>query len=170
MVEDQIFLDYTETHLFDLDNSYTEGEFMQDIFFYVELLFTVILSFAVVISLFGLTSSAYSTIVERMREVGIIETLGLRKQRVVNMFIIESEIIMVSAALMGAIVGIALVAIFYWQIAEFSSFPVFSAFTIPWDTIGIELIIAGIACLISMLFLVKRVQKKSIIEIFRETM
>lgn len=170
MIEEQIILDYGETHLFDMDNSYTQGEMMRQIFFYIELLFTLILSFAVVISLFGLTSAAYSTIVERMREVGIIETLGLRKLRVSNMFIIESEIIMVSAALMGAIVGITLVAIFYWQIASFSSFPVFSAFTIPWDTIAIELAVAGIACLISMLFLVKRVQRKSIIEIFRETL
>jgi ABC-type antimicrobial peptide transport system permease subunit len=154
-------------HLF---NTYRQGQFAQDIFVIVETLFTIILTFAVVISLFGLTAGAYSTILERTREVGIIETLGLRKRSVTNMFTLESEIIMTSAAINGAVIGLILVALFYWQIAAFSTFPVMSVFSIPYDTIAIELGIAAIVCFISMQFLVKNVQRMELIEIFRKTL
>ncbi|MBN2150783.1 MAG: ABC transporter permease, partial [Candidatus Lokiarchaeota archaeon] len=151
-------------------NSFRQGQFAQEIFAIVELLFTIILTFAVIISLFGLTAGAYSTILERTREVGIIETLGLRKFSVSGMFILESEIIMVSAAVNGSIIGVILVGLFYWQIAAFSTFPVMSVFSIPYLTIAIELIIAGVVCLLSMLALVKNVQRMDLIEIFRKTM
>ncbi|MHA1368324.1 MAG: FtsX-like permease family protein [Promethearchaeota archaeon] len=157
-------------YLLDMDNTFTQGSFARDIFSIVEVLFLSILTFAIIISLFGLTSSAYSTILERTREIGIIETLGLRKSKVANMFIIESEIIMISAALNGAIIGILLTALFYWQMSAFSSFPIWTAYEIPWDIITIELGIAFIACIISMKFLVRRIQKMELIEIFRTTL
>jgi putative ABC transport system permease protein len=155
---------------FHVDNSYRQGQFAQDIFAIVEALFTVILTFAVVISLFGLTAGAYSTILERTREVGIIETLGLRKRSVTNMFTLESEIIMTSAAINGSVIGLILVGLFYWQIAAFSTFPVMSVFTIPYDTIAIELGVAALVCFLSMQSLVKNVQRMELIEIFRKTL
>jgi len=151
-------------------NSYRQGRMQQTIFMVIEALFTLILTFAVIISLFGLTSSAYSTILERTREVGIIETLGLHKRSVGNMFTLESEIIMSSAAINGSVIGIILVALFFWQIAAFQSFPVMSVFDIPYDIIGIELGVAALVCLISMKGLVKKVQRQEIMEIFRKTM
>jgi ABC-type antimicrobial peptide transport system permease subunit len=161
---------YDSVYNFHVDNSYRQGQFAQDIFAIVEALFTVILTFAVVISLFGLTAGAYSTILERTREVGIIETLGLRKRSVTNMFTLESEIIMTSAAINGSVIGLILVGLFYWQIAAFSTFPVMSVFTIPYDTIAIELGVAALVCFLSMQSLVKNVQRMELIEIFRKTL
>ncbi|MBD3188257.1 FtsX-like permease family protein [Candidatus Bathyarchaeota archaeon] len=169
-LEQKIIEDYEDDYIMDLDNSFSQGQFEQMIFGYVEALFLLILSFAVIISLFGLTSSAYSTILERTREVGVIETLGLKKPNVASMFILESEIIMFSAAINGAIVGTILTAIFYWQLDSFSSFPIMSVYSVPWSTLLIELAVAGIACLIGMKLLVRRVQKMELIDIFRKTM
>nr|MDO8109964.1 FtsX-like permease family protein [Candidatus Sigynarchaeota archaeon] len=157
-------------YTFHTHNSFRQGQFMQQIFSIIEILFIVILTFSVIISLFGLAASAYSTILERTREVGIVETLGLRKGQVATMFLIESEIIMVSAAINGAIIGTILVGIFYWQIAAFSTFPVLSAFRVPFDIIIIELIVAAIVCAIAMGGLVKRVQRMELMEIFRKTL
>ncbi|MEX2714876.1 MAG: FtsX-like permease family protein [Candidatus Sigynarchaeota archaeon] len=161
---------YENKYIFRSLNSFRQGQFAQQIFSIVETLFTVILTFAVIISLFGLTAGAYSTILERTREVGIIETLGLRKRSVKNMFTLESEIIMTSAALNGSVIGLILVALFYWQIAAFSKFPVMSVFAIPYDTIAIELGIAALVCFLSMQGLVKNIQKMELIEIFRKTL
>lgn len=169
-LERQIRETYKDTHLFLTYNSFRQGRFMQTIFGAIEALFLVILTFAVVISLFGLSSSAYSTILERTREVGIIETLGLRKKKVSNMFIIESEIIMSSAAINGAIIGILLTWLFYSQLDAFSSFPVLAAYTIPWATIAIELAVAAIVCALTMKLLVRRVQRMELMEIFRKTL
>ncbi|MHA1792758.1 MAG: ABC transporter permease [Promethearchaeota archaeon] len=170
IVERAIKEKYEDSYVFDTDNSFREGQFQKTIFGYVEILFLIILTFAVIISLFGLISAAYSTILERTREIGIIETLGLRKRNIANMFIIESEIIMISAALNGSLIGIILTAIFYLQMDAFSSFPIISVYTIPWNTIFLELGIAAIACLIAMKLLVRRVQKMELIEIFRKTL
>ncbi|NMC08010.1 MAG: ABC transporter permease [Candidatus Lokiarchaeota archaeon] len=151
-------------------NSYRQGGFAQEIFAIVEALFTIILTFAVIISLFGLTSGSYSTILERTREVGIIETLGLRKRSVGNMFTLESEIIMTSAAINGSIIGLILVWLFYSQIAAFSTFPVMSVFSIPYGIIAIELGVAALVCFFSMKGLVKNVQRMELIDIFRKTL
>ncbi|MHA1682621.1 MAG: FtsX-like permease family protein [Promethearchaeota archaeon] len=169
-VEKQILDQYDDSYIIDTDNSYTSGSFMDSIFGYVNLLFLLILTFAVVISLFGLTSAAYSTILERTREVGVIETLGLKKNNVSKMFIMESEIIMFSSAINGAIVGIILTYLFFWQMDSFSSFPIMSVYSVPWKTIFFELLVAGLACWLSMLKLVKRVQRMELIEIFRKTL
>ncbi len=169
-LRDSLINTYDNQYVFRLDNSITEGEETQLIFSIIELLFTMILTFAVIISLFGLTAGAYSTILERTREVGIIETLGLRKRSVGNMFTLESEIIMTSAALNGSVIGIILVALFFWQIAAFNTFPLMSVFAIPYDIIGIELGVAALVCFLSMKSLVKNVQRMELIEIFRKTL
>ncbi len=169
-LQDNLVNIYDNQYVFRLDNSITEGEDTQLIFSIIELLFTMILTFAVIISLFGLTAGAYSTILERTREVGIIETLGLRKRSVGNMFTLESEIIMTSAALNGSVIGIILVALFFWQIAAFNTFPLMSVFAIPYDIIAIELGVAALVCFLSMKSLVKNVQRMELIEIFRKTL
>src|SRR5271157_436708 len=161
---------YSESYLFHTYDTYRQGSMMTQIYSTINILFTVILTFTVIISLFGLTSSAYSTILERTREVGIIETLGLKKRSVANMFLIESETIMVSAAINGANIGMIMIFLFYWEIAAFSPFPIMSVFQIPWSTLGLELGIAAIVCAIAMKLLVLRVQRMELIEIFRKTM
>lgn len=161
---------YSQSYLYHIYDSYRQGQSAVQIYSTINTLFTVILTIAVIISMFGLTSAAYSTILERTREVGIIETLGLKKRSVANMFLIESEVIMVSAAINGALIGMILIFLFYWEIAAFSSFPIMSVFQIPWSIIGIELVIAGIVCAIAMKLLVRRVQRMELIEIFRKTM
>jgi ABC-type antimicrobial peptide transport system permease subunit len=170
MLEEELDKVYENAYNYRSLNSYRQGQFAQEIFSIVEILFTVILTFAVIISLFGLTAGAYSTILERTREVGIIETLGLRKRSVTNMFTLESEIIMTSAAVNGSVIGLILVGLFYWQIAAFSTFPVMSVFSIPYDTIAIELGVAAFVCFLSMQSLVKNVQRMELIEIFRKTL
>jgi ABC-type antimicrobial peptide transport system permease subunit len=142
----------------------------QQIYAIVNYLFTAILTFAVITSLFGLASNAYSTILERTREVGIIETLGLRKKDVANMFIIEAEIIMVSAAVNGSIIGSIMTFLFYWEISSFSTYPILASYTIPWTIILLELGIAAIVCAICMKLLVKHVENMELMEIFRKTL
>ncbi|MFX0101962.1 MAG: ABC transporter permease [Candidatus Hodarchaeota archaeon] len=170
VIEEQILDLYEDSHVFKLRNSFTEGEFESQLYKSIETIFIVILSLAVITSLFGLASAAYSTILERTREVGIIETLGLYKRKVATMFVIEGEIILMSASVIGAIVGITLSALFYGQIDAFSSYPIFISFEIPWNTLIIEIVIAVITCGVTLKFLVKRIQKMELMEIFRLTL
>ena len=71
----------------------------------IDIFFTVTLDATVVICLFGLLSSSYSTIIERKKEIGIIRTLGLKGKEIVRLFTIESLIIMMSSGTVGVIVG-----------------------------------------------------------------
>ena len=55
------------------------------------------ISLLVLICIFGLLSSSYSTIIERKKEIGIIRTLGLKGREIDRLFILESLIIMISS-------------------------------------------------------------------------
>ncbi|MBY9008915.1 MAG: ABC transporter permease, partial [Candidatus Lokiarchaeota archaeon] len=77
----------------------------QLLFSIINIFFSITLDATVIICLFGLLSSSYSTIIERKKEIGIIRTLGLKGKEIVRLFTIESLIIMMSSGTVGVIVG-----------------------------------------------------------------
>jgi ABC-type lipoprotein release transport system permease subunit len=77
----------------------------QSYFTILDTFFSMTLDATIVICLFGLISSSYSTIIERKKEIGIIRTLGLKGKEINRLFTIESLIIMLSSGSVGVIVG-----------------------------------------------------------------
>lgn len=130
-------------------------------------LFELILIFTVLIAIFGLISNMYAVIKERKFEIGILRSMGMKTRNVRHMFLIESIIIMLSAALMGMGIGIFSAYLLETTMGLMTEMPVL--FSMPWDTLIRVFSISVIAGIIGMYIIVWKVSKQDIVEIFRQT-
>ncbi|MHA1369816.1 MAG: FtsX-like permease family protein, partial [Promethearchaeota archaeon] len=139
----------------------------------VSLLFQTILSFTILIALFGLMSSIYSTVVERKREIGVLKAIGLRNKQTRNLFIMESVIILLASSFAGSLIGIVSSLINQYENSTLTEVPalvILNPANLPWDVIIESFGIALIVCLVGMIILLRRIEKMEVMEIFRTTM
>jgi putative ABC transport system permease protein len=122
----------------------------------------------VFICIFGLLSSSYSTIIERKKEVGIVRTLGLKGKEINRLFIIESLIIMISSGTIGIIVGWLSAWIVTSNLSTLTGDP--NIIYVPWFNIILIYFLSIFMILIGMNLLLRKIRKKKIVEIYRETM
>ncbi|MHA1509324.1 MAG: ABC transporter permease, partial [Promethearchaeota archaeon] len=141
----------------------------QELFFtIIAVFFSMTLNATVIICLFGLLSSSYSTIIERKKEIGIVRTLGLKGKEIGIMFTIESLIIMLSSGTVGVIVGwitSLLLSVSMNLISGLPNIPVF-----PLTDMTVIFAISIIFTLLGMKVLLNKSRKKKIVDIYRETM
>jgi len=141
----------------------------QELFFtIIDVFFTITLDATIVICLFGLLSSSYSTIIERKKEIGIIRTLGLKGKDITKLFTIESLIIMLSSGTVGVIVGWTTGLLLTTSMNLMSDLPNIPTFPLS-DMIAI-FTVSIIFILIGLKVLLRKSRKKKIIDIYRETM
>ena len=152
-------------NLYNLERLITQ---QQSAFFIIDTLFTLIAMTTVFICIFGLLSSSYSTIIERKKEVGIIRTLGLKGREINRLFIIESLIIMLSSGTIGIIVGWLSAWIVTSNLSVLTGEP--NVIYVPWFNIILIYFISIFMILIGMKLLLRKVRKKKIVDIYRETM
>ncbi|MFX0058833.1 MAG: ABC transporter permease [Candidatus Hodarchaeota archaeon] len=139
----------------------------QSLYSILDTFFMMTLDATIVICLFGLLSSSYSTIIERKKEIGIIRTLGLKGKEINRLFTIESLIIMLSSGTVGVIVGWLTGLLLSTSMNLLSDLPNIPTF--PTTNMLIIYIISIIFVLIGMKILLRKVRKKKIVEIYRET-
>ena len=152
-------------NLYNLERLITQ---QQSAFFIIDTLFTLIAMTTVFICIFGLLSSSYSTIIERKKEVGIIRTLGLKGREINRLFIIESLIIMLSSGTIGIIVGWLSAWIVTSNLSVLTGEP--NVIYVPWFNIILIYFISIFMILIGMKLLLRKIRKKKIVDIYRETM
>jgi len=140
----------------------------QSLFAMIDTLFSLILMSTIVISIFGLLASSYSTIIERTKEIGVVRTLGLKGREINKLFIIEALIIMFSSGTVGVLVGYATGWLLSSNMGLLTDVPAQSVF--PWTNVFVIFGTSALAILLGMLFLLRKVRKKKIVEIYRETM
>ena len=138
------------------------------LFSMIDTLFSLILMSTIIISIFGLLASSYSTIIERTKEIGIVRTLGLKGREINKLFIIEALIIMFSSGTVGVLVGYATGWLLSSNMGLLTDVPSFSVF--PWLNVLMIFSISAISIYLGMRFLLRKVRKKKIVEIYRETM
>ncbi|MHA2280333.1 MAG: ABC transporter permease [Promethearchaeota archaeon] len=137
-------------------------------FFVLETLFTLIALTTVFICIFGLLSSSYSTILERKKEIGIVRTLGLKGKDINRLFIIESLIILISSGTIGIVVGWLSAWIVTSNLSTLSGEP--NVLYVPYFNIGLIFSLSLLLVFIGMKLLLRKVRKKKIVDIYRETM
>jgi len=137
-------------------------------FFILDTFFSMTLDATIVICLFGLLSSSYSTIIERKKEIGIIRTLGLKGNDINHLFTIESLIIMLSSGTVGVIVGWTTGLLLATSINVLSDLPNLPTF--PLANMILVFTISIIFVVIGMRLLLRKIRKKKIVQIYRETM
>ena len=166
-IENQIKKSYQKYYYFDVINLKREIEQGQTYFSVLDTFFMITLDATIIICLFGLLSSSYSTIIERKKEIGIIRTLGLKGKELNRLFTIESLIIMLSSGTIGVIIGWLTGLLLSTSINLMSDLP--NVPTFPLQSMINIFIISIIFTLIGMKILLKKLRKKKIVDIYRET-
>ncbi|MHA1562011.1 MAG: ABC transporter permease [Promethearchaeota archaeon] len=127
----------------------------------------VILFFSVLVSLFGLLTSMYSTLLERMFEIGILRAMGLKPIDVRYLLMAESFTVMMSSGTLGAIVGWFIAYLLQINVSALTEIPIVSAINVG-TLLSTYLISIGIS-VIGMIIITRRVEKMSIIDVLRST-
>ncbi|WP_287585290.1 ABC transporter permease [Candidatus Borrarchaeum sp.] len=131
----------------------------------LQLFFTIALGFGMVIALFGLTASCYTTIQESIREIGIMKSVGLKRKHITNIFMFESIILTMAAGLSGTFVGyftgLSLIA----QQSIFTEQPL--PLYIPWLELGLVIVASIIIGAIGAWIPSRIISKKNTAEILR---
>ena len=165
----EVFIDETyQIHYnYEITNLAREVKQQQSFFVVMDTLFSLIAMTTVFICIFGLLSSSYSTIIERKKEIGIIRTLGLKGKEINRLFIIESLIIMISSGTIGIIVGWLSAWLVTSNLNTLMESP--DVLFIPWFNIVFIYVLSIILIFFGMKLLLRKVRKKKIIDIYRET-
>ncbi|MFX0021097.1 MAG: ABC transporter permease [Candidatus Hermodarchaeota archaeon] len=151
-----------------IDDAISKINFFESMTERQSFLMELILTFTVIISIFGLVSSMYAVILERKFEIGILRSMGMKTRNVRNMFLIESMITLLSAGVMGTIIGTYTGYLLQSNMSLMTEMPM--VFTIPMDTLlRVFILSISFAFLGTYIILVKYFYKKSIMDIFRQT-
>jgi ABC-type antimicrobial peptide transport system permease subunit len=152
---------------FSIDDAISKVNFMVGMMERQSTLMEIILLFAVVISIFGLTSNMYAIILERKFEIGILRSMGLKVRNVRNMFLLESLILLSSAGTMGTFIGSYCGYLLQTNMALMTELP--ANFILPVDDILRVFSISISIGIVAMYFILIRLSKQSIMDIFRQT-
>ncbi len=133
----------------------------------IDIIMQVLLILTIIIALFGLISTMYSSLLERMFEVGLLRAMGLHKNDVRKVFIFESLTMMLSSGTMGTGIGTFIAYQMIANVAILMETPVIFAFSLG-AFFRTYLISIGV-CIIGVLLITRKVSQWSIMEIFRKT-
>ncbi|MEU7279296.1 ABC transporter permease [Streptomyces sp. NPDC045431] len=100
-----------------------------------------LLAMALIIAVLGVVNTLAMSVFERQQEIGMLRAIGLDRRRVKRMVRLEAVVISV----FGAVVGIGLGTFLGWAIGQSikSGLPDY-ALVIPWDRIGVFLVLAAL--------------------------
>jgi putative ABC transport system permease protein len=108
-----------------------------------------LLAMALIIAVLGVVNTLAMSVFERQQEIGMLRAIGLDRRRVKRMVRLEAVVISV----FGAVVGIGLGSFLGWAIGETiaDQIPGY-ALVLPWDRIGIFLVLAGLVGVLASLW------------------
>jgi putative ABC transport system permease protein len=121
--------------------------------------FYVLLSLAVIVSLFGIVNTLVLAIYERTRELGLLRAVGMSKRQVRRIVRYESVITALIGAILGTVLGVFFAVIISRPLAAEGfklSFPV--------GTLVILLILAGLAGVLAAITPARRASKLNVLE------
>ncbi|MFF5959967.1 ABC transporter permease [Streptomyces luteogriseus] len=108
-----------------------------------------LLAMALIIAVLGVVNTLAMSVFERQQEIGMLRAIGLDRRRVKRMVRLEAVVISV----FGAVVGIGLGAFLGWAIGEtFADQIPGYTLVLPWDRIGIFLVLAGLVGVLAALW------------------
>ena len=150
-----------------IDDAISKINFMEAMTERQSFLMELILMFTIMISIFGLISSMYSIILERKFEIGILRSMGMKSRNVRNMFLIESMIILLSAGIMGTIIGTYTAYLMETNTGLMTEMPVI--FNLPLDVIFRVFVLSISVGFLGTYIILMRLSRQSIMDIFRQT-
>ena len=109
----------------------------------------------------------YAVMLERKFEIGILRSMGMKSRNVRNMFLIESMIILLSAGVMGTIIGSYTAYLMETNTGLITEMPVL--FSLPLDVLFRVFIISISVGFLGTYLILIRLSRQSIMDIFRQT-
>ncbi|MFJ4921322.1 ABC transporter permease [Streptomyces sp. NPDC088725] len=108
-----------------------------------------LLAMALLIAVLGVVNTLAMSVFERQQEIGMLRAIGLDRTKVKRMIRLEAVVISV----FGAVVGVGLGTFLAWAIGQTvkSDVPGY-ALVVPWDRIGIFLVLAGLVGVLAALW------------------
>lgn len=121
-------------------------------------LFYVLLAMAVIIAIFGIVLTLALSVFERTREIGLLRAVGLSRRSVRAMIRWEAIIVALIGALVGLVLGVFL------GVVSVSAIPEFKALAIPWGSMVVFLILAGVFGVLAAILPARRAARLNILE------
>ncbi|MEV8389619.1 MULTISPECIES: FtsX-like permease family protein [unclassified Streptomyces] len=108
-----------------------------------------LLAMALIIAILGVVNTLAMSVFERQQEIGMLRAIGLDRRKVKRMIRLEAVVI----SLFGAVIGVGLGSFLAWAIGRTikGEIPGY-ALVIPWDRIGLFLVLAGLVGVLAALW------------------
>ena len=125
----------------------------------------IILSLSLIIAFFSIFSSTQTSILESLREIGVIKAVGLKQKTITMIFISQAVILTFVSTILGGFVGYTLAFLSFLQSAIQTEFPIT---LIPIDAIVYQVYaIAIVLAIIGTYIPVRSLKNKEPSEILR---
>ena len=119
-----------------------------------------LLALSIVIAVFGIVNTLALSVSERTKEIGLLRAIGTSRGQVRGMLGIEASIIAVFGTVMGMVVGVAAGAVIR-AVYEADGLSVLS---IPWDQLGVFLVLSILVGLIASVSPASRALKQPVLD------
>jgi putative ABC transport system permease protein len=121
----------------------------------VLVLFYLLLALAVVIAFIGIINTLALSVMERIRELGLLRALGMTRRQLRSMIRWEAVVI----AILGAVLGVALGVFFGWILVRALHSQGITQFSLPVTSLVAFVIAAGLAGVLAAIFPARRAAK-----------
>jgi putative ABC transport system permease protein len=120
----------------------------------------VLLALAIVIALLGIANTLALSIFERTRELGVMRAVGMTRRQLRSTIRWESVIIALQGTVLGLLVGI----FFGWALVQAQKSQGITVFSIPYLTLVIVIVLAGLAGVAAAILPSRRAAKLNILQ------
>lgn len=107
-----------------------------------------LLALAVVVAILGIINTLALSVIERRQEIGMLRAVGMQRRQVRQMMYLESAVIAVYGALVGAVVGIGVGCAFLENMKDQG----LSDIVVPWPLVGSILVASAVVGVLAALW------------------
>jgi len=118
-----------------------------------------LLALAIVIALLGIGNTLALSIFERTRELGVMRAVGMTRGQLRGTIRWESVIIALQGTILGLVVGV----FFGWALVRAQKSQGLSVFSVPWLTLLIIILLAGLAGVVAAILPSRRAAKLNVL-------
>ena len=120
----------------------------------------VLLALAILIALLGIANTLALSIFERTRELGVMRAVGMTRRQLRSTIRWESVIIALQGTVLGLLVGV----FFGWALVRAQKSQGFTVFSLPYLTLVIVIVLAGLAGVAAAILPSRRAAKLNILQ------
>ncbi|MEM9036804.1 MAG: FtsX-like permease family protein [Actinomycetota bacterium] len=159
-VLDEIATDYPQVNVESSEEFADSQEAQLDTFLAI---IQGMVGFSVLIALLGIANTLALSVFERTREIGLLRAVGMSRRQARSMIRWEAAIVATFGAALGVVLGI----VFGYGVTTALPDSFVSDFAVPWGTLIVYVIVAGIAGLVAASLPARRAGRLNVLEAIR---